>query len=113
MGTNYYAEWTPKQARGVTINLHICKSLVGFNGEVFPDWSSWKTFLTHGAANETVIIRDEYGGAHEADQFVRDVEATTPENRMRQVRWLIAHGYPLERDWLDSEGFSFHNGEFS
>jgi hypothetical protein len=112
MGTNYYAYWTPPQAHGVRVTLHICKSATNFNGEVFPDWASWKSFLLHGAKTERVTIEDEYRVPYEVTEFVEFVEKTPGFLRRRQYDWLVEHQYPLDSDWLDPENFSFHNGEF-
>lgn len=112
MGTNYYAHWTPPESNGIRVTLHICKSLVSFNGQVFPDWATWKSFLLHGDTTERVVIENEYGVTYEAAEFVDLVEGTSGPNRRRQYDWLVDHDVPLDRDWLDPENFSFHNGEF-
>jgi hypothetical protein len=112
MGTNYYAYWTPPQAHGVRVTLHICKSLTSFSGEVFPDWASWKAFLLHGAKTENVTIEDEYRAPYEVDEFVALVEKVPMNRRRDHYDWLVKHGYALDRDWLDPENFSFHNSEF-
>ncbi|WP_100813061.1 hypothetical protein [Microbacterium lacus] len=114
MGTNYYAHWTPPGAQNVTIRLHICKSLVMFNGQVFPTWTAWKDFLTHGTKFETLTIVDEHGKEHELGEFVRGVESTSRESRRRQYDFEV-HDPDIDttHSWLDPYFFSFHNGEFS
>ena len=109
MGTNYYADWKPEAS--VTIQLHICKSFTGYSGRFFPSWDAWKTFLTHNP--DTVTIRDEYGDVIELEEFVGRVEAVPKDQRRRHYQWLVDHGHPLDRDWLDPDGFSFYRGEFS
>lgn len=118
MGTNYYALEpaceAPCRHCGQS-EWHIGKSLRMFEAhDVTPwgrieSWSDWKRALR----SEGVRIRDEYGGDCDVEEFIRDVEAVEPEWRSRQFDWLLNHAYPLDRDWLDEDGFSFHRGEFS
>lgn len=114
MGTNYYAHWRPPGAETFTLRLHICKSHRMFNGSVFPSWQAWKTFLEHNVAGtERVTIVDEYNAEILLSEFVARVEATAPDLRRRQYDWLVRNDYPTHLDWLDDDGFSFHDGEFS
>lgn len=119
MGTNYYAveaECPTPCAHCAQDELHIGKSLTMFQQhETSPwgtisDWSDWKRIFRNCAS---VSIRDEYGNRHDPVQFVEDVESTNLEDRGRQFRWLVEHSHPLDRDYLDSFGFSWHRGEFS
>ncbi len=113
MGTNYYADWTPPDAPNITVRLHVCKSHRMFNGSVFPSWQAWKTFLEHNTRTERVKLVDEYGEEILLSMFVARVEATSVEARRRQYDWVVEHGYTTRWDWLDADGFSFHDGEFS
>lgn len=121
MGTNYYARWNPSPTGHgpatlyhepqTYLELHICKSLNNFQGQVFNSWAAWKHFLTSNAWS--VEIRDEYGVSYTVAEFVNDVEAVDPARRRRQYDWVIEHNGPNDRDWLDADGFSFYSGEFS
>lgn len=118
MGTNYYAVEAPcpNPCRHCSPGQwHICKSLVSFESHdetpfgPLRSWAEWKDAIRlHG-----LTIRDEYGVEHSAADFIRDVEATTRENRRRQYEWVVRHGSSKDRDYLDGDGFSFYRGEFS
>lgn len=118
MGTNYYAleqKCAAPCAHCRQDEWHIGKSLVMFEAhDVTPwgrieSWADWKRVLL---ANE-LTVRDEYGDEYGVAEFIAIVEATPIEARGRQYRWLVDHGYPLDRDWLDADGFSITRGEFS
>lgn len=125
MGTNYYARLNHCACCGRYDETHVCKSLRSFRGyrrdPAWPDdpdpvpvgvvesWQDWKRVLTSTDAR----IWDEYGREHDKAEFIASIDATSPEHRGSQYRWLIEHGYTLDRDWLDPEGFDFHDGEFS
>ena len=118
MGTNYYAIApecpNPCAHCEQEAEWHICKSLISFEAhEVSPwgaieSWADWKRVITR----YHLTVRDEYGRDHDRSDFIRSVEATEPEARRRQHQWLIDHNYPLDRDYLDADGFSFHRGDF-
>ena len=118
MGTNYYAIEPPCDAPcqhcDQQSEWHICKSLVSFEAhDVSPwgrieSWGDWKRVITQ----HELTVRDEYGVEHAATEFIASVEATDPTARRRQYQWLVDHQYPLDRDWLDADGYSFHRGEF-
>lgn len=121
MGTNYYANWRLSEAASespfslsqepVSVDFHICKSLVMFQGAVFNSWSAWKHFLE--TQQDRVTITDEHGAEWPVEKFVAAVEETKPDHRQRQHYFLLNHGYALTDDWLDPDRFSFHRGEFS
>ena len=120
MGTNYYWRRDFCGQCGRYDEVHVCKSLISFQGSPMADelgrtvvsWQDWKRLLTEDAAE----IVDEYGNEYTADEFIAKVEATDPEARRRQfdyVRQQVATiGIGPDLNWLDSDGFSFYGGEF-
>lgn len=119
MGTNYYAH-EPQCASACAhcdqdIEWHIGKSLVMFEAHEnspwgpIESWADWKRVLTENS----LPIVDEYGQRHDLADFIERVEATGKEARRRQYQWIVDHGYPLDDDYLDADGFSFTRGEFS
>jgi hypothetical protein len=131
MGTNYYLD-TGEDADSEhcatctcteKVQLHICKSHRMFEGH-FKDgepwltsWADWKAYLAAATGAGAQIV-DEYGTAHDLDEFVADVEAVPTSDRRRQYDWVNDHGYRVGlvepgHDWLDEAGYSFHGGEFS
>jgi hypothetical protein len=124
MGTNYYARLNHCECCGRYDETHVCKSLRLFRGYrrdprwpddpdpapvgVVESWQDWKQVLTRTG----VRVYDEYGREHDTQEFIAGVEATPQERRGTQMRWLIDHCHPLARDWVDPEGFDFHDGEF-
>jgi len=123
MGTNYYATLINHcDCCGRFDEAHICKSLTMFEGfragpdapapepfGVIESWHDWKRVLIAGDAQ----IRDEYDRDHSLDDFIAAVERTDPGRRGSQMRWLLDHNHSLDRDWVDADGFDFHEGEFS
>lgn len=126
MGTNFYLE--PPDLAGIQEPLHIGKrsgaggglcswSLQGIRNDVdapIDSWAKWRAIVRLGGN-----VVDEYGRYYEAEDFIAEVESTTPENRARQYRWVQDHlddwwvaGH-AERCWLDADGFSFTWDEFS
>jgi hypothetical protein len=124
MGTNYTARTNQCDCCKRYDEFHIGKSLTMFRGYTQPDysdeqptpwgeitsWQDWKRALT---TTPGIQVFDEDGVEHKPQRFVERVEATNPSARGRQMRWLIDHEYPLDHDWVDAEGFDFHDGEFS
>jgi hypothetical protein len=132
MGTNYYAVHKVCHHCGRDERIHICKSLTSFQGHFHEEqwdpetvayrsdpwlvsWQNWKDFLK----SEVEHVVDEYGRTYMVDDFVSQVEATSPEVRRRQHDWMVAHE-PARTDrvaegcdWLDADGFSFYGGGFS
>ena len=127
MGTNYYAHINECEHCGRHETRHICKSLVSFNGHVdwddedddyavmLPSWRDWKAYLR----SYRVRIFDEYGSEYPVEAFIRKVEATNPDARARQYRWVLTHDagrvdvVEPGGTWLDPDGFSFYGGDFS
>jgi hypothetical protein len=123
MGTNYYHRFNRCDCCGRYDERHICKSMTSFQGyrpdPLWPDedaptivsWADWK------AALQTGEVWDEYGRQLNVAQFIDDVEATGPARRRRQYDWMQENGaryrLKLDHDWLDSEGFSFTDREFT
>lgn len=112
MGTNYYARTDVCECCGRGDERHICKSLTSFRGYSEFDlklrsWRDWKSFLQR----DNITVWTEYGEQIPVEKFIADVEATPREARERQTRWVLKYHDP-SRDWLDAEGFSFHDGEF-
>lgn len=125
MGTNYYA-LDPLQCSHPCEHCqqqtewHIGKSLVMFQAHrdspwgPIRSWQDWKRVITE----HHLEVIDEYGDRHLADDFIRDVEATDPERRGRQYRWMVDHGHAVPgeddpRDWLDADGFSMTLTDFT
>lgn len=136
MGTNYYWRHNICSCCGRYDELHICKSLVSFEGHfaeaerdetsgkyappaaLIVSWSQWRNKLRDGGE-----VWDEYGLRHDTAEFIAFVEATDPVARRRQYEWCVNHPHivPPRRidrigpcgEWLDADGFSFYGGEFS
>lgn len=136
MGTNYYWRHNICSCCGRYDSMHICKSLVSFQGyfdeaewdderrefkpapPLIVSWQQWKAKLRAGEGE----VWDEYGDRLDTEQFIADVEATDADNRRRQYDWVVRNdglGYHREfgvvprGEWLDPDGFSFYGGEFS
>lgn len=122
---------------------HICKSHVTFYSGVVDDddppweqrivrdsWQAWRTWLEQAGGR----IVDEYGTVVPLAEFIASVERSDPEHRRYQHDWLATHpdaygivvDYPpdpvlarhprggtIRRYWLDPDGFSFTDSEFS
>jgi len=123
MGTNYYAQ--PKGCPNACDHceqretVHIGKSgrmlqgyPTGAAGDPTPilSWRDWKDWLP---ANSVRIV-DEYGREMTLEELVETFESSSREDRERQYRWVVEHGYGGRgMDWLDDSGFSFTSSEFS
>ncbi len=109
MGCNYYVQFkTCEHCNNTPDDLHIGKSSMGwtFSFHAIPglgltSWKAWKKYLVKKS------IVDEYGRHCYLIDFVSMVERKTTE----------AHSHAKEcrsdNDYLDPEGHSFSNGEFS
>lgn len=124
MGTNFYATLTGQDE---PVSLHIGKrsgaggglcsfGLQGHHLDApLESWAQWKRLLRLPG----VMVSDEYGTEHDVEDFIAEVEATTPENRSRQYDWVQANrhrdGYSFMEfdDWLCPDGFSFTFKDFS
>lgn len=125
MGINYYARTEICDCCSRYTELHVGKNLVMFRGylqdEDWPDeppptpwgeirsWREWKAALL----SPGVEVWDENDTQLEIEQFIAWVEATEPERRARQYRWLVEHGEDLSDEWLDDQCFSFTSTEFT
>ena len=138
MGTNHYARaeapaalptcptcnHTPEQPKA--LELHIGKSYISFQGYREEDGNStpygeiasvkdWAAVLRGERGGPPLRVFSEYGDEWAVEEFLAVVYETSREERGRQYRWMVDH-YPPERregDWIDSEGFSFHGGDFT
>jgi hypothetical protein len=126
VGTNYYHRSRICECCGRYDERHICKSLVLFqgyrpdprwpdddyDGPLITSWAHWKAAIL--AEGE---VWDEYGTKWDVDRFIADVEATDPDRRRRQYDWVQDDRYHRwttgDRYWLDGDGFSFCDLEFS
>lgn len=109
MGTNYYVETNKCTCCGRSDTQHIGKSSGGwtfsFRGyEQIRSYAEWVPILKAGR------IYDEYGGEKSFDAFDALVQAkrTEPNNHARQY----GRDERFE-SWLDPEGHSFSEYEFS
>jgi hypothetical protein len=136
MGTNYYWRHNICSDCGRYDELHICKSLISFQGHfaeaewdnvaklyappalIVASWAGWKDLIRDGGE-----VWDEYGHRQVPEDFIARVEATDPVSRRRQYDWCVGHpeDVPPRRidrvgprgEWLDADGFSFYGGDFS
>jgi hypothetical protein len=126
MGTRYYVVMDRcdccKRGRE---KIMFCKNLRTFRAYQKCDtslnrdirsWQDWREVFDL----PNVSLEDEYGSHHSVDDIVAGVEAQSLERRRRQYDAAIEHKryYDLDpdrypRDFLDPEGYSFHEGEFS
>ncbi len=97
--------------------MHIGKSLVMLRGYLtskygpIRTWQDWKNVLE----GNPLTVRDEYGNAVDAQDFIRMMEETDLMNRRRQFDWVRAHRPTIVQDgydWLDPDGFSFTYQKF-
>ena len=136
MSTNYFWRHNICDCCGRYDELHICKSMVSFQGRfheaewdettsqyappavLVASWADWKRLISGDGQ-----IWDEYGTQRQVAEFIASVEATDPAARRRQYEWCAGHPETVDRadigrigprgNWLDAEGFSFYGGEFS
>lgn len=109
MGTNYYARINICKCCNRFDELHIGKSSAGwtFSFHSIPErelvcWQDWYIFLNE----PNVKIFNECGEEITSDNFIELV------NSKKSARHNHAEEYP-EGSYLDPEGNSFSNGEFS
>ena len=124
MGTNYYLlkpESPPCKHCGRTdpeVRLHIGKQSGGWEFsfhaiedegiESFDDWK--KKFF----ADATAMIVDEYGRIHEKNDFIKAIyDSKKPFEKNGTPKLNFSKEQPGKDTWLDNEGFSFYNREFS
>lgn len=117
MGTNYYLRTGICKTCDRYDEMHICKSMTSF--QAHPDknirsWEDWKVWLRLDGAE----VWSEYQYQIPTEKFIADVERVDRASRRRQYDWVVEHLLvvgPDHRDryWLDANGFSFYDGEFS
>ena len=107
MGTNYYYRDEKCPTCGRYDERHIGKSSAGwtFNFRGYDDIRSYKDWLAI-LEKEQVIIYDEYGDTISLEDFKKLVESK------RNSFHNHAKEYP-QYSWLDKEGNSFSDNEFS
>lgn len=124
MGTNFFHHTNACEHCGRHDERHIGKSFRMFQGyrpdPDWPDdptpyltsWQHWKAALLAGGE-----IWDEYGTRWDAEDFIARVEATEKSLRRRQYDAVAEHaklhGIAVRNDWIDGDGFSFCDLEFS
>jgi len=114
MGTNYYHRTKICPVCERYKETHIGKDSGGwtfsFQGaDKIESWKDWQFTLL----DEDDLIVDEYGKKHSVNWFVELVE-TKKSNKLNFYHYCELY-YPnnLENQWLDDEGNSFRQGEFS
>ncbi len=120
MGTNYYHRTNICSCCGRYDENHIGKSsggwTFGFHGEkewdldlnplgVVASLSDWKLRLEKGK------IFDEYGVEISLEDFLKLVESKK-DAKLNHTEYCREH-HPSEKCWLDDDGNSFAEGEFS
>jgi hypothetical protein len=124
MGTNYYHEVELCDKCHNADRIHIGKSSAGwtFSFHVLDgvrSWKDWQEVLSSGGR-----IVDEYGSEYTLDDLRKLVEAKRlpledgpPRNHAEEFSMSRLYrtygGYPEGRHFLDPEGHSFSEGEFS
>jgi hypothetical protein len=122
MGTNYYHRTNICEHCNRYNEHHIGKSSGGwtfsFHGERNPEsnslggvvisFSDWKSRLRKGK------IFDEYGDEISFNEFIELVEMKKDEKNNQTKHCRVSHpAYAKENCWLDEDGNSFSEGEFS
>ena len=120
MGTNYYVADNPCEHCGRSDGgYHIGKSGRIVRAYIEDDptpwgvtssWQDWKRIVQL----PDVQITDEYGRVLTPDELITIFETTPLEERRRQYD-LIQRSYPSYAGWywLDDDGFTVYDGEFS
>lgn len=123
MGTNYYHRTNicshcdrydeyhiGKSSMGWTFSFHGEKeTIVEFNplGKVVASFSDWKERLKKGK------IFNEYGEEILLEEFLKLVESKRDSEHNHTEYCRIHHPDHAKQCWLDDEGNSFSEGEFS
>lgn len=126
MGTNYYYHMNVcPHCKRADKPIHIGKSSAGwtfsfrgyrkdYEDRKITSYAEWLTFLTSNIGE----IRDEYGETISLEDFKKMVEAKRSA-KYNHTTYCLAATHPgdrqhaLESCWLDSEGNSFSESEFS
>lgn len=123
MGTNYYHRTNICEHCDRFDEHHIGKASAGWTfsfhgereeiternplGEVIASFDDWKDRLSLGK------IFDEYGTEVAFEEFVRMVERKKQEKCNHTEYCKVDHPSHAQENWLDNEGNSFSEGEFS
>lgn len=121
MSTNYYLY---KKCADACLHctgeeeLHICKNLTMFRAYEMEDasinsWQDWIAYLATQIYLNEGIIKSEYGTRLSLDYFIFLVSNTTLESRRKNYDYNIEHFGSDDSHWLDPQGFSFTEKEFS
>lgn len=134
MGTNYYLHYNICKCCSRSDEIHIGKSSGGwtFSFQGFrqygfcyketgdkqekelkiTSYKDWLVFLEKmlSKGNE---IRDEYGDKISLDSFKEMVERKKDEKFNHTKYCMVEHPDTMKDLWLDEEGHSFSDGEFS
>lgn len=129
MSTNFYARppgaCVAPCAHCRADAFYICKS--------FTSWRGYRSGLVVDRYGPLLAVRDylellgypgwsivdEYDQDWPYDDFVRAVGRIPQESRGAQHRWILSHRHmpsvigDLDHYWLDPDGYSFFDGEFS
>jgi hypothetical protein len=124
MGTNYYLEYNHCKKCNRLDEIHIGKKSYGwsfgFHGvkkddvederEEIKSWQDWKKKIQEKGC----IIRNEYNETVSAKEFIKIVE-TSKKNKSNLNHYIEMkkEGFKMRGEWLDEEGYSFSEGEFS
>ena len=138
MGTNYYLQGK-NQETGRCRDLHICKTSGGwtpsmrgysyqndfFNVGPITSWFDWKLFLRNQTNNGGIIF-NEYDEPIQYKDFVKLIEdwqkaedrnggkkKNHAEHALSGEFGDLFTNNTTRQYWIDLEGYSFHDGDFS
>lgn len=137
MGTNYYLQKTNPE-NGRCKDMHICKTSGGWTPSMrgysydpitweddfaIKNWKEWKWFLLKETRKGGIIF-DEYDDPISLRKFFKKIEGWQHQEYQGKDRKLKNHAEEAlkgsfdsdshaKQCWIDPEGYSFHDGEFS
>jgi hypothetical protein len=134
MGTNYYLHYNICKCCSRSDEIHIGKSSGGWtfsfqgyraNGTYYTEikdkdekelkiesYKDWLSFLERMIAKGSEI-RDEYNEKISLDKFKELVERKKDEKFNHTKYCMVEHPSSMKDLWLDAEGHSFSDGDFS